>query len=61
MLSALVFVTIRAIGPGESALVLVFYFGVTGCVVAPVLLAALQVRRERDGDGRGEQCSPRCR
>lgn len=42
ILSALVFVTIRAIGPGESALVLVLYFGVTGCVVAPVLLAALQ-------------------
>lgn len=42
VLSALVFVTIRAIGPGENALVLVFYFGVTGVIVAPILLAALQ-------------------
>lgn len=42
LFSALVFVTIRAIGPGESALVLVLYFGITGCFVAPLLLITLQ-------------------
>jgi drug/metabolite transporter (DMT)-like permease len=41
-LSSCVFVTIRAIGPRESSLVLVLYFGVTGCIVAPALLGLLQ-------------------
>lgn len=42
VLSSCVFVTIRAIGPHESALVLVLYFGATGCIVAPSLLGIFQ-------------------
>lgn len=48
--SALVVVTVRAIGPGESAVVLVLYFGVTGCIVAPLLLITLQARNSVASD-----------